>query len=150
MAHLGTGVAWNDVIFRNENPTNEDCKRGVTVELILLLHSQDGNSDHSPLLESRIYNLICNFPDLFFHSFFVLFCFLALLSLSLAGICTYLCFCFHKFTASRGFTPPDPSKKKLLLTLTKFYDEVFCSALSFISKHAFFLNYGVKKNSCRP
>ena len=42
----------NDVIFRNKNPSVEDCRRVVTVESLLLLHTT--KSRITPLLESWI------------------------------------------------------------------------------------------------
>ena len=48
-------VIWmirNDVIFRNKNPTVQDCKRYLTVEALLLLHRCKARIN--PLLKSWI------------------------------------------------------------------------------------------------
>jgi len=42
----------NDVIFRNKNPSVEDCRRYLTVESLLLLHRS--KAEFTPMLESWI------------------------------------------------------------------------------------------------
>ena len=48
----GIWMMRNDVIFRNKNPSVEDCKRTLTVESLMLLHRTKATI--TPILESWI------------------------------------------------------------------------------------------------